>query len=196
MKAGLKEAGRRVLEPVAAILDSARITPNQVTIAGLVLSLLAGAAVARGHFILTTVLLVAGSLCDVLDGSLARRSGRSTRFGAFLDSTMDRYAEMGLFLGLAVYFASLSDILFVAITFVAAAGSLLVSYARARAEGLGISCNVGLMERPERLVLLIAAAAFGPAAMKIALCVLAVLTHFTAFQRVRHVQVTLGRATE
>ncbi len=196
MKAELKEGGRRVLEPVAAVLERIGLTPNQVTLIGLLLSLLAGAAVARGQFVLTTVLLVAGSLCDVLDGSLARRSGRSTRFGAFLDSTMDRYAEMGLFLGLAVYFASRMDILFVGITFVAAAGSLLVSYARARAEGLGIACNVGLMERPERLVVLILASAFGPFAMRIALCVLAVLTHFTALQRVRHVQTTLETGAE
>ena len=192
MKVRIREAGRRLLDPLALGLLALRITPNQITMTGLVLSFAAGAALAGGRYLVAAGLLLAGSLCDVLDGSLARRSGKSTRFGAFLDSTVDRYAEMALFLGLAVYFTRRTDSLYVAVVFVATAGSLLVSYTRARAEGLGLECKVGLMERPERLALLILAAVVGPIGMKVALWILATLTHFTALQRVLHVRFLLS----
>lgn len=196
MKTRVKEAARRLVEPVAGALLSLRITPDQVTLAGLLLSFLAAAGLAAGRFRSAAALLFLGAVCDMLDGSMARRSHRSTRFGAFLDSTIDRYAELAVFLGLAVHFARQADVLHVGIAFAAAAGSILVSYARARAEGLGLDCRVGLMERPERLVLLIAAAAIGPGAMKVVLWVLAALTHFTALQRILHVRALLGREAE
>jgi CDP-diacylglycerol--glycerol-3-phosphate 3-phosphatidyltransferase len=102
---------------------------------------------------------------------------------------------MAFFLGMAVYFARQGSVLDIAVTFVAAFGSLLVSYARARAEGLGLECKVGLMERPERLLVLILASAGGLILIRPALWILGVLTHATALQRVRHVQLSLrGRA--
>jgi CDP-diacylglycerol--glycerol-3-phosphate 3-phosphatidyltransferase len=196
MKERLREVGRRLLDPVARGLNVIHVSPDQVTFMGLILSLLAGAALAYGRFPLATLLLVAGSLCDVIDGSLARLSGRSSRFGAFLDSTIDRYAEMAVFMGLGLYYAREADLLSVALVFVVATGAMLVSYARARAEGIGLECKVGLMERPERLVILIAGAALGPSIMRILLWVLAVLVHFTALQRVFHVRMLLGRKAE
>jgi CDP-diacylglycerol--glycerol-3-phosphate 3-phosphatidyltransferase len=196
MKDRIKELGRRILNPIAVLFHRVGLTPDQVTFGGLLLSLAAGAALAAGRFPLATLLLLVGSLCDVLDGSLARLSGRSSRFGAFLDSTVDRYAEMAVFMGLGLHFAATGDVFNVGLTFAAATGSLLVSYARARAEGLGLDCKVGLMERPERLVLLIIGAAWGPAGMRIVLWILAVLTHVTAVQRVLHVKALLGRRAE
>lgn len=196
MKDRIKEFGRRILNPIAVLLHRVGLTPDQVTFGGLLLSLAAGAALAAGRFPLATLLLLIGSLCDVLDGSLARLSGCSSRFGAFLDSTVDRYAEMAVFMGLGVHYAASGDVFNVGLTFAAATGSLLVSYARARAEGLGLDCKVGLMERPERLVLLIIGAAAGPAGMRVVLWILAVLTHVTAIQRVLHVRALLGRRAE
>jgi CDP-diacylglycerol--glycerol-3-phosphate 3-phosphatidyltransferase len=187
MKSAVKEGARRLADPVVRLLGRLGVTPDQVTFVGLALSLGAAVAVGMGRFGLATILLLLGSVCDMLDGGLARLSGKGSRFGAFLDSTVDRYAELGLFVGYAVYFADQGTPLDVAVVCVAAAGSILVSYARARAEGLGIDCNVGLMERPERLVVLILATALGPVVLLWALRLLAVLTHLTALQRIRHV---------
>ena len=193
MKDRAREVGRRILDPVARVLLFLRISPDQVTFGGLILSLGAAAALAAGSFPVATVLLVLGSLCDVLDGSLARLSGRSSRFGAFLDSTIDRYAEMAVFMGLGLFYAREGDLLTVGLVFVAATGSMLISYARARAEGIGLECKVGLMERPERLVLLIVGTALGPLVMRFVLWALSILTQFTALQRVLHVRMMLGR---
>lgn len=187
MKTAVKDGARRLADPIVRLLHRLGVTPNQVTLIGLALSFGAAAAVATGRFGLATILLLVGSVCDMLDGGLARLDGGGSRFGAFLDSTMDRYAELGLFVGYAVYFAGNGTPLDVAVVCVAAAGSILVSYARARAEGLGLDCNVGLMERPERLVVLIVATALGPVVLLWAIRALAVLTHLTALQRIRHV---------
>ncbi|MDZ4804401.1 MAG: CDP-alcohol phosphatidyltransferase family protein [Candidatus Eisenbacteria bacterium] len=188
MKSRIKNGARRLADPLVRFLDGLGVTPNQVTFAGLILSLAAAVSVAFGRFGTATILLLAGSICDMLDGGLARLKGNGSRFGAFLDSTIDRYAELGLFVGYAVYFAAHGTPVDVAVVCVAAAGSILVSYARARAEGLGLDCSVGLMERPERLVLLIAATALGPTVLIWALRGLAVLTHITALQRILHVR--------
>jgi CDP-diacylglycerol--glycerol-3-phosphate 3-phosphatidyltransferase len=195
VKSRIKDAARRVAHPLAAGLQRLGVTPNQVTFVGLLLTFAAAWALAQGRFPLATALLLVGSVCDMLDGDLARLSGNASRFGAFLDSTIDRYAELALFFGAALYFAAAGEVSIVAATFLAASGSILVSYARARAEGLGLECKVGLMERPERLVVLILATAFGPVALTWALWGLAGLTHATAIQRIVHVQRTLRSAT-
>lgn len=194
MKSRIKDAARRVAHPLAAGLHRLGVTPNQVTLVGLLLTFAAAWALATGRFGLATTLLVVGSVCDMLDGDLARLGKSASRFGAFLDSTIDRYAELALFFGAALFFAAAGDVPGVAATFLAASGSVLVSYARARAEGLGLECKVGLMERPERLVVLIVATAFGPVALTWALWALTALTHATAIQRIVHVQRTLRDA--
>ena len=182
MKNRLKAGVRLLADPIVRLLHRAGATPDQVTLAGLTLSLAAAVAVALGRFGAATILLLLGSTCDMLDGGLARLRGKGSRFGAFLDSTMDRYA---------FYFTNNGTALDVAVVCVAAAGSILVSYARARAEGLGLDCSVGLMERPERLVLLIVATALGPVVLIWALRLLAILTHITALQRILHVRAQL-----
>lgn len=196
MKARIKEAARRLALPLASGLHRIGVTPNQVTVAGLLLTFAAAWALAQGRFGLATTLLLIGSVCDMLDGSLARLGKSATRFGAFFDSTVDRYSELALFFGAALYFAGQGEVSVVAATFLAASGSILVSYARARAEGLGLQCSVGLMERPERMVVLILATALGPVVLTWALWGLAALTHATAIQRILHVQRLLRGAPE
>jgi CDP-diacylglycerol--glycerol-3-phosphate 3-phosphatidyltransferase len=125
----------------------------------------------------------------MLDGAVAREAGLTSRFGAFLDSTVDRYAEMFVFAGLLVYFVQVEgSTLYALLTFLAAGGSYMVSYTRARAEGLGLRCEVGLMERPERLILMLVAILIGLLAVKIALWVLTGLVTWTSWQRIRHVR--------
>jgi CDP-diacylglycerol--glycerol-3-phosphate 3-phosphatidyltransferase len=195
VKSALKEATRRVAEPLARRLGAWGATPNGITMVGLVLSAAAGVLAARGAFTVAALVLLLGSACDVLDGALARVTGRAARFGAFLDSTVDRVAELALFAGLLVYFIERSpSTLYAVLTFLAAGGSFLVSYTRARSEGLGIECRVGIMERPERLVMLIIALLVGPAGVRAALWALNALVWWTALQRVRHVSRQAGAA--
>jgi CDP-diacylglycerol--glycerol-3-phosphate 3-phosphatidyltransferase len=125
------------------------------------------------------------ALFDALDGTLARLTGRRSRFGAFLDSTMDRFSEAILYLGLLIFYTRLGagrEILLIYATIV---GSLMVSYARARAEGLGLDCKVGLLTRLERVAVLTIALILDQ--VSAALWILAILTNFTAFQRMYHV---------
>jgi len=189
MKSRIKEGARTVIGPLADGLAAAGVSPNHLTLSGFVLSLAAGAATAYGLLVPGAVLLILGGVCDMLDGAVARRHGHATRFGAFLDSTVDRAAELVFFAGLAVYFHRVvPSSLYLALTLLALGGSFLISYARARAEGLGLSCQVGLLERPERLVLLITALFFGRVGIEVALWVLTPLAYFTTWQRIAHVR--------
>lgn len=188
MKTDLKESARRLLDPLISGLAAVGVTPDQVTLFGLLLSFGAGAALAFDRYPPAAALLLVGSLCDAIDGGLARRTGRGSTFGAFFDSFLDRYAEAAVFFGLAVSYARRGQALEVGVIVVALSGSLLVSYARARAEGLGVDCKVGIMERPERLVILILGCALGPRVLLWGVWGLAVLTHLTALQRLLHVR--------
>ncbi len=189
MKSAIKDMGRRALAPVAEGLTRLHVSPNQVTLAGLVAMAGSGALLALGSFRGAGVALLVGGVCDMLDGAVARSSGVSTKFGAFFDSTSDRLAELLFFAGSLVYFTRVEpSVLYALLTFFAAGGSLLVSYTRARAEGLGVDCQVGMMERPERMVLLLIACFVGGIGVKVALWVLTPLVFFTSLQRVLHVQ--------
>ncbi len=183
---------RRVLDPAVRLLARWRVPPLALTLAGLALSGLAGVAVLAGERALAGLLLIAGGLCDTIDGAVARLSERQTKLGAFLDSTIDRYSEVAVFLALAWRYRGGSTLVAV---FLAITGSLLVSYTRARAEGLGEECRVGLLERPERLVLLILALLAGWSAVVVVLWILAALTHVTALQRILYIaRRTSGKA--
>ncbi len=164
------------------------VTPNMVSFAGFALTIGAAALMATGNLRIGGGLLWVAAMFDMVDGALARVSQNESKFGAFLDSTLDRYSESITFLGLAVYYANLGDaqthLLLVFLTLV---GSWAVSYTRARAEGLGIECKVGILQRPERLVLLIAALILG--LVLPVLWVLAVMTNITAGQRIYEVYV-------
>ena len=182
----LKANVRRRAIPIGRGLSRLGITPNFLTVTGCLLNFGVGAVLAFGYDLIGGVLVLVVGAFDMLDGALARATNRSTRFGAFLDSTLDRYSEAAVFLGILASAATRGDVAIVLLTYTAAVGSLMVSYARARAEGLGLSCEVGMLQRPERIILLGLGLIFGLTLP--ALVILAVLTNVTAIQRILHVR--------
>jgi len=174
-----------VLEPVARVIGRMGISPNVVTLTGSLLNLGVAWVLAQGYLRVGGVLVPLVSLFDALDGTVARLMGKRSRFGAFLDSTMDRFSEAILYLGLLIYYTRLGARQEILLIYATIVGSLMVSYARARAEGLGLDCKVGLLTRLERIVILTVALILNQ--MTIALWVLAILTNFTALQRMYHV---------
>lgn len=190
-KIAVQAFARRVIDPLAGLILRLGFSPDALTLTGLVLALFAGFYVARGAYLAAALLLFLGGLCDILDGSMARRDGRSSKRGAFLDSTLDRLAEIALFVGLVVLYRE--RIVLQLITVLALTGSLMTSYARARAEGLGVECKVGLLERPERLTLLILGLLLAPfriggyGVLELIIAALALLTYLTTAQRIVHV---------
>ncbi len=173
------------LEPVARLIGRTGVSPNVVTMMGVVLNLGVAWVLAQGHVRIGGLLVPLVALFDALDGTLARLTGKRSRFGAFLDSTMDRFSEAIVYLGLLFFYTRLGagrEILLIYVTIV---GSLMVSYARARAEGLGLDCKVGLLTRLERTIVLTVALILDQ--VPTALWVMAILTNFTAFQRMYHV---------
>lgn len=164
------------------------VTPNMVSFAGFAMTIGAAALLATGNLGIGGGVLWVAAMFDMVDGALARVSQLEGKFGAFLDSTLDRYSESITFLGLAIYYANEGNaqthILLIFLTLV---GSWAVSYTRARAEGLNVECKVGILQRPERLVLLIAGLILG--LVLPVLWILAVMTNITAFQRIYEVYV-------
>jgi len=188
-----REISRPVLESVGRTLARAHISPNWVTGAGLVVTIVAGVLAGLGHFQWAAVVYAAGALCDALDGTLARVSGRSSRFGGFLDSTLDRFEEAILFLGLTVHYARLGSVWEPPLILAAVASSLMVSYTRARAEGLGVACQEGLFTRAVRVTITVVGLLLNQ--VLITLIVLVVASLFTALQRMVHVwRMTGGEA--
>jgi len=169
-----------LLDRIVGALAATGVNPNFLTFAGLVVNFAAAAMFAIGRFRTgALIILFAG---DMLDGQVARRQGRVTAFGAFYDSTLDRYADMALYMGLLVYYSVSGRTPYVVLAAVATAGSVMVSYARARAESLIPLCKVGFMERPERLVLLIIGGLFNR--MGPVLWVIAVVSTITVIHRI------------
>lgn len=162
------------------------LTPNMLTVIGVALNAAVALIIAAGHDRIGGVLLLVASAFDMLDGAVARASGQTSRFGGFLDSTLDRYSESLVFGGVLVYLLDTDDAKTGAIlAFASMAGALLISYARARAEAAGYTASVGLLARPERVILLALFLAIGRP--MIALWILAVATHLTALTRIVHV---------
>lgn len=189
LKAGYTSGGRGVGMAVMGRFSSIPVTPNQITVAGLTANGVAAVLIYREHFVWATVAFVAGSILDIADGALARSHGKLTPFGGFLDSTTDRISE-GLILGsIALVFARQGHTWALACVFVALVGSFLVSYTRAKAEAIGLRCEVGLMSRAERIVLVAVALPFaGLGSLTWAIYLLAGLTAFTVWQRIDHVR--------
>jgi phosphatidylglycerophosphate synthase len=176
-------ATRRVAALAIARLG---VGPTHLTAAGFILALISGYIYFRGHFQWAAACLSLSALCDLLDGEVARVSGRISRFGAFLDSTLDRIGDAAVIGGIMLYYASLAADRYVALALAALVGAFLTSYVRARAESLIERCDVGLFERPERLVVLIVAGFTGW--ISAALWILAVAGNFTALQRIIYVK--------
>ncbi len=175
------------LAPLIRLFARLGLSPNAFTVAGVIITGFSAAAFLVGSVRLAGLLLLAGGLCDTIDGLLARTSGKATRFGALLDSTVDRYSEFIMFFGISAYFISCKDYGTSAAAFLALCGSFMVSYIRARAESLGFEAKIGLMQRPERIVLIGLAALLHIMALKGAIWLVALLANFTALQRIRHV---------
>jgi CDP-diacylglycerol--glycerol-3-phosphate 3-phosphatidyltransferase len=179
--------GEKITAPVARALARLGLTPNIATLLGLALNFGVAVVLALGYTTWGGWLLLLAGAFDALDGALARQMNSKTRFGGFLDSTCDRYAEAAILLGLMIPFlrAGAQGQVQVILIFVTLVGSILISYTRARAEGLGLECKVGLLTRLERFLIMAAALILNQ--VTLALWFLAVLTHFTALQRIAHV---------
>ena len=187
---------RRHAEALIAALGRSPLTPNQVTVVGLALTFFASGLVAFGQLRWAGVVLIFAGTCDILDGALARTTNAAYPYGAFLDSTLDRYSEGAVYLGLAAYFVTIGGPLqrwLVLSTLAALAGSFLVSYVRARAQSLGFTCKSGLFQRPERVVVTVIGLLIGGPVLYLVVFLLAIVTNVTALQRIREVWLQ-GRA--
>jgi CDP-diacylglycerol--glycerol-3-phosphate 3-phosphatidyltransferase len=176
-------------------LIESRLTPNAISVTGLIGNLIAAVLILEHHFVLAGIAFILGSLCDMFDGRYSRMSGKGTPFGAFLDSTLDRVEEGIVLAAVAAWFAQNGNDFAVGATVVAVVGSYMVSYTRARAEALGVECKVGIASRAVRVVILSAGVVFGAEELipgldllEPAIYVMAALTVFTALQRVLHVR--------
>lgn len=197
----LRSVFQRGLSPLVEFLVRNGVSPNAITTFGTFATVVGGGFYARGHIMLAGWIVGLSAFCDLLDGQVARRSGRSSAFGAFYDSTLDRVADGAVLGGLAIFFArngvhhKIPDFMstpMVSVILLGIIGSFLTSYTRARAEGLGIDAQVGIIQRPERIVLLSAPQAFFALAWNgwvlMAICVLLTVTAWvTVVQRVAFV---------
>ncbi len=224
LKDGGRRVVRGLLDPVVALLARIGVAPDHVTWTGLLVTCAGGGLFAVGRFRAGALVALVGCLMDTLDGGLARAKNGVTRWGAFLDSTTDRIADAALFLGIAAHYAQhplsllsdedrLTDLLlgpplatalvrdgaaeamcYALLALLAMVAALIVSYTRARMEGVGVECRAGWFERPERLVVLLGAALFGAASpvMPWALAALVVLSSITVIQRVAYARSRLS----
>ena len=181
-------------------LIESRLTPNAISLTGLVLNVVAAVLITQELFVLAGIAFVIGSIMDMLDGRYSRMSGKGTKFGAFLDSSLDRIEEGIVLTAVAAYFAKSNDELAVAGVTLTIVGSLMVSYTRARAEALGVECKVGFADRPTRVVILSIGILFAQGAgladfelLEPAIYVMAALTTITVLQRVFHVRSELAK---
>jgi CDP-diacylglycerol--glycerol-3-phosphate 3-phosphatidyltransferase len=174
-----------ILNPIARFVSWTGISPNGITIIGFLLTVAVAFLLAMGYLPAAGALLIVAAFFDGIDGALARLLNRVSRFGAFLDSTTDRFSEAALFLGLLIYYYGQGAGVEVILCYMAIIGSLMVSYTRARAEGLGIPLREGVFTRLERMVALIAGLLLSPwVPLWFALGLLVVLSNFTALQRI------------
>lgn len=179
-----KGIGKYVLTPPARFLGRLGLSPTVFTIIGLGVSAGAGVAFAAGVLWLGGLLVLLAGFFDMFDGVYARVNEKASRFGAFVDSTVDRYSESAYLAGLIYYYASLQNKDMALLTVLVLIGSVIVSYIKARAESLIESCKVGIMERPERMILLALGCLLGGWFIFGSLLLLAVLVHVTAIQRI------------
>lgn len=175
---------KRVLDAIVRALALANIDPNILTGLGLVINVVAAVLFGYGRFWQAGVVIIIAGVFDMVDGRVARATNTVSPFGAFFDSVVDRYSDLALYFGLLVYYARINRSFYVVLVAVVMTGSVMVSYARARAESLIPSCKVGFMERPERIVLVIIGAVFNR--MAAVLWVIAVLSNITVAHRIAY----------
>lgn len=198
---GGNSQGGQILSPaMRERLIESRLTPNKITMVGLLGNIAAAILITQGQWVLAGVSFALGSCMDLLDGKYSRMSGKATLFGAFLDSTLDRIEEGIVLTAIAAEFATQGDSLATAAVVLAVLGSLMVSYTRARAEALGVECKVGIATRAVRVVIISVALFFAEglgifdfSLLKPGIYLLAALTIFTAGQRIFHVYRALSK---
>jgi len=176
-----------ILDPIGASLNRTGLTPNAITLVGLGGTIIGAYIISQGKMTIGGIVILIFVLVDTLDGTMARLRGDPSDFGGFVDSVSDRYAEFITFGGLLYYFLSTGNYPGVMVTFLATAGSVLVSYVKARAEGLNFTAKVGILTRVERYIVLIPLLIFNQPFLAVAL--IALLGNITAFQRIAHVRV-------
>jgi CDP-diacylglycerol--glycerol-3-phosphate 3-phosphatidyltransferase len=177
-----------LLRGIIAALIFFRIRPNHLTMAGFLMSIVVAYLFAEGRFKAAGVMLIVAGLFDMVDGMVARKLKAETPFGAFFDSVMDRYSDLIMYLGLIIYYGRMERIHYVVLVGVVMMGSVLTSYARARAESLIPKCKVGFLERPERIVLLIIGSFYY---MDPVMWVIAVLSNWTVVHRILYTRAVL-----
>lgn len=172
----------RIIQAIVRALSLSRVHPNVLTFIGLLINIWAAVLFSYGKFVYAGVVVIGAGLFDMVDGRVARSTNRVTRFGGFFDSVLDRYSDLALLMGLLVYYASINRFFYIVLTSIVMTGTVLTSYARARAENTIPKCKVGFLERPERVVLII----IGALANRMApvLWVLAVLSNITVLSRI------------
>ena len=186
-----KTVANRVTEPAVRLLARTSISPNAVTWSGFLLTIGAAALVITEHLVAAGFLVLIAGFLDILDGALARRTNRTTRFGAILDSTLDRFSEAVLLLGILVLYARDQSFAQILVVGAALVGSLLVSYIRARAEALGVECQAGLFTRTERVIVLALGLLLSQVvdyALLIALAIIVVFSFVTIVQRLIYIR--------
>ena len=177
----LRKKFQKILITVSSFLLKVGLTPNLITLLGLLGNIGAALFISKGKFIIGGIIALAVGTFDAIDGTMARLSGEPSKFGCLLDSLIDRYSEMTLLLGILVYFSSINDNTGIILVYLALCGSFLVSYIRARAEGLGVEVRKGILTRVERLLILVICLLFRQPLMGV--LIIALLGNFTALQR-------------
>ena len=176
------DGGKKIIDSIVGLLSAAMIHPNYLTLIGLAINIVAAVLFARGTFFWAGLVVMFAGIFDIVDGEVARRTKRVTKFGAFFDSVIDRYSDVVLLLGLVIWYAKLNSMFYVGLTGMVLIGSLMTSYTRARAESLIPQCKVGFLERPERIVLLVIGALANR--MPAVLWVMAILSNWAVSQRI------------
>ncbi len=178
----LKELSENLLNPLIALLNFLKITPNMITIIGFIINLIASYYIYKGSFIYGAIIILIAGLFDMLDGMLARKMNKKTKFGGFLDSTVDRLSEGVLYLGILLFYINTSNKIEIILSYSAMFFSFLISYTRARASGFRIDCEVGIFTRPERIIALVIGLLFNQ--LYITLIIINALSVITVLQRI------------
>ena len=191
-----------LINPLIVFFIRREVNPNHLTTMGLLIQFIATYFLATGSFIIGGCLILAAGTCDIIDGQIARNRKISTKFGALYDSTLDRYAEFAMFFGIGFYLINKQFYFSSIIAFIALGGSLMTSYIRARSEVMGLDCKVGIMQRPERVVYIGFASIFSafwkemPYPLIIVIGIIAVMSNFTAVQRMVYIYRLTGNGKE
>lgn len=196
MNEELKKTGRNLLSPIVKLAMKLNLSPNAVTLIGLIITLLASYFYAKGYFRIAGLILLLAGLCDAIDGEVARKANKVSKFGAFLDSTIDRFEEFFVFGGILFYYSMVrQDILLSIVVYLILLGSIMTSYIRARAEGIGFSPTSGPMDRPGRYIyiVLFSIIAGSGVLFSVAMGVLLFLVYLTVVNRFKEFRILISK---